>query len=406
MHTCLGQIPADTERVFVAYSGGLDSSVLLHLVNRIADREFEIIAWHVNHGLIEAADAMETFCIEQAQSFGIELRIDRLRLQRLDSNIESEARRQRYALFARHTRRGDCILTAHHSDDQAETFLLNALRGAGSAGLRGIAPQRWLGDALLLRPLIFRGRGELETYARQHEIAWFNDPSNRSNRFDRNYLRNEVAPKLRQRWPRFHASLATCAQIQAETQDLLDEIAAADFDAARAAPADGVDTLGAEKLRLLSPGRRHNLVRYWIAKAGYGPLSLARLRELMQQLNARPDASPKIAMPGYAIRIYDRRLFLVPEKAGPDCDAEYSFGRAELIDIDVLDLHFTRAEIFSRLDLEDRNQSLVLKFRRRGETNRDRHRLKRLFQTQRVPPWRRGSVAQVYLDGRLEGLLP
>ncbi len=402
----LGQIPADTERVFVAYSGGLDSSVLLHLVNRIADRGFEIVAWHVNHGLLEAADAMETFCVEQARARGIELRIDRLRLERLDSNVEAEARRQRYALFDRHTRRGDCILTAHHADDQAETFLLNALRGAGSAGLRGIAPQRLLGDALLLRPLLSCDRDDLETYARRHQVDWFDDPSNRSNRFDRNYLRNEVAPRLRRRWPQFHASLATCAQIQAETQDLLDEIAADDFSAARAAPADGSDTLAIEALLPLSPGRRHNLVRYWIARAGYAPLPHARLHELMQQLHARPDASPKIAMPGYSVRLYDRRLFLVPDEPEPECHPEYSFGRAELVDIDALDLHMTRAEIFSRLELEDRNQALVLKFRRRGQTNRDRHRLKRLFQSLRVPPWRRASVAQVYLDGRLEGLLP
>ncbi len=405
MQSCLRQIPADTERVFAAYSGGLDSSVLLRLLSR-SRLACKVVAWHVNHGLVETADAMQAFCAEQANAYGIELRVDRLDLDSVDSNIEAEARRQRYALFARHAAAGDCILTAHHADDQAETFLLNALRAAGSAGLRGIAPQRRLGDALLLRPLLAYGRGELEAYAERHRIDWFDDPSNRSNRFDRNYLRNEVLPRLRERWPGFHRALSTSAQIQAETRELLDEIAAEDFDGLKAGLADGIETLDIDGLLRLSAARRRNLVAYWVARAGFAPLPQARLGELMQQLNSRPDAMPRIAMPAYSIRIYDRRLFLVAD--GPDTrfDPEYSFGHDKAIDIDALDLHLTRAEIFRRLELEDRDQALVIRFRGRGGKNRDRHRLKRLFQKLRVPPWRRSRVAQVYLDGRLEGLLP
>ena len=176
MQSCLELIPDDAQRIFVAFSGGLDSTVLLHLL--VADsRKFEIIPWHFNHGLLDVASDMEQFCIEQTRRLGLEIRVDQLRLDKVESNVEAVARHNRYALFAQHTRAGDCILTAHHADDQAETFLLNALRGSGSAGLRGIARQRVLdGGALLLRPLLDSSRSQLETYARQHKLAWVDDP--------------------------------------------------------------------------------------------------------------------------------------------------------------------------------------------------------------------------------------
>ncbi len=403
MQTCLDIIPDDVERVFVAYSGGLDSSVLLHLVANASG--FEVVPWHVNHGLLEVAEQMQQFCIEQARRLGLEPRVDRLELGGLERNIEAEARRRRYRLFERETGAGDCVLTAHHADDQAETFLLNALRGSGSAGLRGIARRRRLGRALLLRPLLDFSRAQLEDYAREHEIAWFNDPSNRDLRFDRNYLRNQVTPLLKSRWPHFHNALATASDLQAETQTLLDEIAAADFEDLRREASGGIATLDVAGLLQLSPGRRKNLVRYWVAQRELAALPNSRLEELMRQLHADPDSLPEIALPEYSIRLYDRRLFIVRETPAPRCDGQYDFGRADAIEIAELDLKLRRRQVFERLGIEDAEQELSLRFRVDGEANDDRHRLKRLFQKHRVPPWQRDLVAQVYLDGRLHGLL-
>ncbi len=403
MQTCLDIIPDDVERVFVAYSGGLDSSVLLHLVANAA--RFEVVPWHVNHGLLDVAEQMQQFCLDQAQRLGLEVRVDRLELGGLERNIEAEARRRRYHLFERESRAGDCILTAHHADDQAETFLLNALRGSGSAGLRGIARRRRLGPALLLRPLLDFSREQLEGYAREHEIAWFNDPSNRDLRFDRNYLRNQVTPLLKSRWPHFQSALATASGLQAETQTLLDEIAAADFAEFRREASAGIATLDVPGLLGLSAGRRKNLVRYWVAQPGLAPVPNARLEELMRQLLAAPDSLPEICLPGYSIRLYDRRLFIVRDAPAPGCDGQYDFGRNPEIVIAERDLELQRREVFEQLGIEDTDQELSLRFRVDGEANDDRHRLKRLFQKHRVPPWRRDLVAQVYVDGELQGLL-
>jgi tRNA(Ile)-lysidine synthase len=404
MQSCLALIPDDIERAYLAYSGGLDSSVLLHLLvrHRPACR---LIPWHVNHGLLEAAAQMQTFCVEQARRYELEIRVDRLELGNIDSNIEAEARRQRYRLFESGIAAGDCLLTAHHADDQAETFLLNALRGSGSAGLRGIARQRGLGAGLLLRPLLDFTRAQLEDYANQHEIAWFNDPSNEDNRFDRNYLRNQVIPSIRARWPHFPDALVTASRLQAETHSVLDEVAQLDFEALAQPVKDGDSTLEVNGLLQLSSGRCKNLLRYWIAQAGLASLPGARLDELMRQLRSRPDAMPEIALPGYSIRLYDKCLFLVRDDALRHCSGVFEFGLQPLIAIDACGLSMQRADLFKQLQIEDQNQRLTIKYRTDGEKNSDRHRLKRLFQQQRIPPWERDSVAQVYLDGELSGLL-
>jgi tRNA(Ile)-lysidine synthase len=323
----------------------------------------------------------------------------------VESNIEAEARRQRYQLFAAASEPGDCILTAHHADDQAETFLLNALRGSGSAGLRGIARQRSLGEAQLLRPLLDFSRQQLESYAAEHALAWFDDPSNADSRFDRNYLRNEVIPSLRLRWPHFQEALSTASQLQAETQQVLDEIAQFDFRTLALPRLNSDPLLDLTGLMQLSSARCKNLLRYWVTQAGLAAIPGARLRELMKQLHAKPDAVPEIAMSGYSIRIYDQRLFLVRDDALRNYRGEFEFGLQARIEIEDFDLHWRRDEIFKRLQAEDRNQQLTLKFRDEGKQNSDRRRLKRLFQQQRVPPWERAAVAQVYLDGKLCGLL-
>jgi tRNA(Ile)-lysidine synthase len=405
MQSCLELIPDDAQRVFVAFSGGLDSTVLLHLL--VAEtRKFEIIPWHFNHGLLDVASDMEQFCIEQAGCLGLEIRVDQLQLDEVESNVEAVARHKRYLLFAQHSRAGDCILTAHHANDQAETFLLNALRGSGSAGLRGIARQRRLvGGALLLRPLLDFSRSQLETYARQHGLTWVDDPSNQASRFDRNYLRNQVIPALKTRWPHFQNSLATASELQSEIQDLLDEVAALDLLRLKTTASRGIATLDVAQLLLLSPGRRKNLVRYWIADAGLPVISHARMQELMHQIHAKPDAIPEIAMPDYSIRLYDQRLFLVVNDKLRDRSGSFDFGLQADVEIEKFGLRAKRREIFRMLKFSDQNQALSLKFRDDGQQNDDRHRLKRMFQKHRVPPWERAAIAQVYLDGKLEGLL-
>jgi len=405
MQSCLELIPEDIERVYLAYSGGLDSSVLLHLLASNQDR-YTLVPWHVNHGLLEAAVRMEQFCMEQAQLYGLELRLDRLELGDIASNIEAEARRQRYDLFAAGNDANSCIVTAHHADDQAETFLLNALRGSGSAGLRGIARSRSLGNGLLLRPLLDFSRQQLEEYASDHDLAWFNDPSNRDNRFDRNYLRNAVIPAIRRRWPKFQQALATASRLQAETQQILDEMAQLDFQGLCVVDEAAGPTLDVAGLLQLSNERARNLLRYWVASAGLSAIPAARLREVMSQLHAKPGSMPQIAMPDYSIRSYDQRLFLVRNDAMPECRGVFEFDLSEDIEIAEFEVKMRRADLFRRLQVDEREQRVTLRYPGSEHRPDDRHKLKRLYQKHRIPPWVRQSTAQVFLDDKLVDLLP
>ena len=406
MQASLELIPEQTRRVFLAYSGGLDSSVLLHLLLG-SKSTFAIIPWHINHGLIAEADAMEAFCVQQANDYGLELRLDRLELGKLQSNLEAEAREHRYRLFSEAMIPGDCLLTAHHGDDQAETFLLNALRGSGSAGLRGIAVKRNLGEGILVRPLLDYSRAQLQTYADEQQLSWFDDPSNQSDRYERNFLRNKIIPDLERRWPQLRQSLVVASELQAQAQELLDELAQIDLAEAAAPDNQGIATLHLPVLLKLTPSRCKNLIRYWIARQKLTALPRRRLQELLKQLSAREDALPQVATPEYSIRIYDQRLFLVIERNELELPCRVDFATQTKIEVDDLGLHWQRDAIFELLHCEDNGQQLSLKFRSEPQLESDdKHRLKRLFQKHRVPPWQRNTTAQVYLDEKLEGILP
>ena len=193
--------------------------------------------------------------------------------------------------------------------------------------------------------------------------------------------------------------------MQSETQDLLDELALIDFQQFESDPSQGIATLQLEGLLSLTPGRCKNLVRFWVANAGFNVLSQGRMQELLSQLHSRADAIPEISMPDYSVRLYDLKLFLVPNSKEIFQAGEYEFGCQQVIEINEINLRLRRTEILDELDIQDQDQSLMLKFRQEGAVSDDRHRLKRLFQNHRVPPWQRNRVAQVFLNGKLEGLL-
>jgi tRNA(Ile)-lysidine synthase len=403
LESCLDCIPRDIDRVVLAYSGGLDSSVLLHLLAS-RSHQFEVLVWHVNHGLQEIAEEMETFCRSQANEYKLAIKTSHLNLDPKSSNLESKARQARYALFEQLLSKNDCLLTAHHADDQAETFLLNALRGSGSAGLRGIAKSRPIGQSILLRPLLEVSGEALSSYASVHQLEWFDDPSNASDRFNRNYLRHHVMPLLKARWPGYLDSIRSVISIQAETQDALDQLGSQDFQHLQTDPAKP-ECLSINELGELSRSRQKNVIRYWLKHFDHASLPQARLNQLIEQLKTRNDAMPMITGSGYDIRIYDRCLFLVPD-GDPGSPAEsYDFKNQQLLKIEAIGLQIERQSIMQRLDKKDSGQSIKLKFRRRGNTaNSDRHRLKRLFQKYKIPPWKRALTPQIYLDDELVDL--
>lgn len=403
MQSCLHIIPDHINRVYLAYSGGLDSSVLLHLlVNN--HHNFEVIPWHINHGLQDSADAMEDFCREQTSKYQLPLRVDHLNMGYDLSNVEAQARQLRYGLFEAALTAKDCIVTAHHGDDQVETFLINAFRGSGSAGLRGVARRRLLGEGLLLRPLLSISREALENYAAEHKLQWMEDPSNQSLRFDRNYLRQQVIPPLKSRWPNVHRNLETVAEIQRETQQLLNELAEQDC-LRLEVPVVGATTLSITGMLALSAARQKNLIRYWIKLKGLNALPATQLEELIKQFNAKDDAGPMLTSDDYSLRIYNKQLYLLTaaEKIGENIESEYVFDQQQQITIEAIGLNLSRSDIFDLMSMDDCGQTITVKLIDADKANK--HRLKRLYQTHRVPPWLRTVTPILYLNGELTGLL-
>lgn len=253
----------------VAFSGGLDSTVLLHLLARLARSEAlpALSALHVHHGLQTAADAWPAHCQVVCRSLGIPLRVERVQVA-VGGSIEQAARAARYRAFQASLGEGQVLLTAQHLDDQAETLLFRLLRGAGLRGLAAMPASRPLGGGRLCRPLLGVSRAELEAYAQTHRLDWVEDPSNQDPRFSRNYLRQEVMPRLASHWPQAAAGMARCAAHLREAEELLGELAAIDLRACRA-PSDldwlDLPRIALEPLRRLGAARQRNLLRAWLA---------------------------------------------------------------------------------------------------------------------------------------------
>ncbi|MGJ7548234.1 tRNA lysidine(34) synthetase TilS [Pseudomonas alloputida] len=255
---------------YIAFSGGLDSTVLLHLLANHARSHASppLRALHIHHGLQSAADAWPAHCQSICDQLGIELQVIHVQVAP-GASLEQAARDARYAAFNCVLGPGDILFTAQHRDDQSETLLFRLLRGAGLRGLAAMPWQRPLGQGTLVRPLLDVSRQQLHDYAQAHGLSWIEDPSNSDTAFARNYLRSEVFPVLQQRWPQASQNLARCAEHLGEALGLLDELAQSDLAQAGegASPAwAGLESLDLAVLGELSPARQRNALQYWLSR--------------------------------------------------------------------------------------------------------------------------------------------
>ncbi len=283
-------------RLCVGFSGGLDSTVLLHILAGLRARlGFELTALHVHHGLLPEADAWADHCAALCADWAVPLSVERVAVVASDKGVEAAARDARRRAFA--VQSADAILLAQHRDDQAETLLFRLLRGAGTRGLAAMRPVTPSANGPeLWRPLLDTPRADILAYAKAHALRWIDDPSNDDPAYARNFLRLTVLPALATRFPAVNAILARTAGQMAEDATLLDELAALDAEGAY----DAEGGLSCARLAALSPARARNLLRGWLAHAGIH-IDRARLDDLLKQALAAPDAHPEI-------RIGDRRL--------------------------------------------------------------------------------------------------
>jgi tRNA(Ile)-lysidine synthase len=300
---------------------------------------------------------------------------------------------------------GDCLLTAQHQDDQAETLLLQLLRGSGVSGLAAMPVTTTLGAGRHLRPLLEVSREALREYALAHTLSWIEDPSNTDTAFDRNYLRQQVLPVLRQRWPAVAASLSRSAKHCADASHLLDDMAAQELQAL----VSGDHGLSLSGLAALSQSRQRNVVRHWIKQlSGKAPSTAVLARIFNDVVASRRDSEPCVRWGNFEMRRFRGELYLLPRTAQPDHPTPVDWKLAESLALPQAGGVLTaipQTGCGIRTAAVSDGQVHVA-WRQGGErcrpAGRGHHRsLKNLFQEQGIPPWERPRIPLIYIEDRL-----
>jgi len=402
---------------YVAYSGGVDSHVLLHVLHTLRanpqfDCDFELSAIHVNHNLQAQSRQWVKHCEGVCAQLDIPLHVHSVDVDTTAGNsLEAQARDARYTVFKRYLATPSAaVLLAHHRRDQAETLLLQLLRGAGVAGLSSMPVSREIfasstQTGQLVRPLLHTTQTEITHYAQQHNLQWIDDPSNTDTRFDRNYLRHQVLPQIYPRWPSADATLQRVAEHQAEASKLLEDLARIDL----AVIEHDRTSLNIAQLLYLDSLRQKNVLRYWLKY--YAQVTVPETQQLNRIVSevilAKQDALPELVWASNRLRRYQDKIYIQDKNAQPattdlaqawDLAQPLQWAASKLTSRQVMGQGISLAKLV--------DAKLVVNNRQGGESCRPAGRqhtrsLKCLFQEWHVPPWLRSQVALLYADGRL-----
>ncbi len=388
----------------VAFSGGLDSTVLLDLLRTCRDRDnpgTTLRVLHVNHGLQESADDWQRHGEALCADRGLDFSAHRVRVATGEASPERAARRARYAVFERELGEGEPLFLAHHLDDQVETFFLRLLRGSGLRGLAAMPARRPLGRGELVRPLLEFPRGQLEAYARSRDLHWVEDPTNAAVDADRNYLRHQVLPRLAARWPAYRSSVGGASRRLDQAGALLEQLLP---------PLDRLrSVMGDEGLALsdLLPADSGPLqLQRWLKALGLPAPDSRQQEEFLRQLR-RGDASSgqRLDCGSYVLRRYRQGVYRVPAPVAGEASSGELLAPGKTLTLP----DGTRLSLVSATGQGLRlapGEHLQLSYRTGGErcqpAGREGSRsLKKLLQDQAVPPWWRNRIPLLSLQGEL-----
>ena len=402
----LDQTAVPVQRLWVAYSGGIDSHVLLHRLVNLRDGLPPLAgAIHIHHDLSLNADSWAEHCQATCHQLGIGCKIIRVHIDE-GEGVEDSARRARYAAIQSCLQTGDAILLAQHQDDQAETFLIQALRGGGPHGLAAMPALAPLGQGFMVRPMLGISRQEVQEYAASNELHWAEDESNLDSRFDRNYIRHVIFPKLLERWPAASRTLARTASHTAALVNITDELLQDELhDVIGSRP----DTLSINALKTLSHERASLLIRAICHQLQLPVPATSHIRELLdKQLHADTDRQIHINWSGAEFRRYQDDLFILSPL--PEIEASnwrYHWDGSHPLEIPQLHGEL-RLEACSDggLDRKIIHQGLVVRPRSGSERCQPsdddfRRDLKTIYQNHHIPPWERERLPLIYAEEKL-----
>ncbi len=382
----------------VAYSGGPDSSALLHALAQLPEaRTRGLRALHVDHGLHADSAAWAEHCESFCAALAIPCDVLRVQVDACTgTGLEAAARDARYGALATQLREGEWLLLGHHRDDQAETVLLKLLRGAGPDGLGGMRTLRPFGRGQLWRPLLARSRQELRAYVDAHQLACIDDPSNADTRLARNHLRREILPRLLRHWPQAVDSIVHSAALSRAAADALQLQWLAAFDGLHDPLSGSLDATG---WLALDAALRDPLLDHWLHARGLSAPTTAQRHQIERQCGARPGRLPCIRWAGAELHIWKGRLWALRPEPVIAADWTSSWRGESLALPDA-----------GRLSLTDANarltEPLSVRLRRGGERIKpagDAHtrELRDLFQQALLPPWQRNACPLLYAGDEL-----
>jgi tRNA(Ile)-lysidine synthase len=390
----------------VALSGGVDSVVLLHLLHQLQKtHHFTLKASHVHHGLSKNADKWVKFCEKLCTKLSVPLDVSYIQLpQKKSLGIEGEARRLRYEKLLQS--KADLVVLAHHEDDQAETFLLQLIRGAGVKGLSSMA--HFDDSRRLWRPLLNTSRIDIESYAKKHKLKWIEDESNKNTDFDRNFIRSKVLPILKNRFNHIIKVISRSSTHLAEAQILLDDLAKIDLK--NCLKSDNYKhKIKVNTLDKLSKTRAKNVLRYWLEMNDQLMPSKDLLDEFLRQvLTAKKDATIKIQLSkDYEIRRYKDEIYIVRKDLKDQKNYEIIWkGEPEILLPNGAQLTFKKVK-GSGINFKLLNdQKLIIRNRQGGEffkpdSKRPTKKIKQLLQESDFPPWERESLPLIFIGDEL-----
>lgn len=394
-------------RWWLAFSGGLDSTVLLHLLQDFCRRRPDsppLHAVHINHGLHSQASHWAAHCEAVCAALEVPLILRRVKVAGASGlGLEAAARDGRYTAFEQLLQPGDCLLMAHHLDDQVETFFLRLLRGAGLQGLAAMPAQRTLGSGLLLRPLLGCSREQLQRYAHEQALHWIDDPSNEDTGLDRNYLREQVLPLLARRWPGYRTTVSRAATHLAGAR----ELAAAALPAVVSSSNEWGDScIAVTSLSSLPDHQAAEQLRAWLRSEGCHDLpDRNSLVEFLRQLRtAAIDSHPRLHSGKLVLQRYRGRVFRLPAPAEWSAPARLPIRVGQAVSIagvGVVSLQPAAGGIALAA-----GDALELRWRTGGEQLRSAsgeagQSLKHLLQEQAVPPWWRARLPLLFRGDQL-----
>ena len=382
-------------RYIIAFSGGLDSSVLLHNIVYLKEKK-PIIAIHVNHQISEYSEEWENYCRDVAKSYGVDIFVERVTIDRNSPDgIECEMRNKRYEAIRKYMQKDDCLMTGHHRDDQAETLLLSMLRGSSEDGLSGIKPIQNFYGALLLRPLLNFSRKDLQIYAEQNDLKWIEDPSNKDNSIDRNFLRNDILPRLENRWISIDKRFFKVAKLALESSERSNDLAKIDLNTL-----GDIDRIDADGFSILSQNRRRNLLRYILKKRGIQRPTFNQMMDGIKILSSltKNKKNNRLEWSGIDIYHYDKKLFFVEQTDYIKTKQKIKIFPDKILELDGNMGKLTLSPAYKgNISPEIAKLGLDVTYRKGGEKikpfgRKYTHKLKNLFQEKKIYPWMRGKI--------------